>query len=135
MRRFDDKIVLLTGAASGIGKATVLRMAEEGASIACADVQVEAVEATAKEALESAFPDEMDGGRVVWRPANLDRPENEHFVTDYELTTSSLVLVDMLDGAQQDWNRVDETWELVGDKLAFQAFVEGEALAYLEFGE
>jgi meso-butanediol dehydrogenase/(S,S)-butanediol dehydrogenase/diacetyl reductase len=50
MRRFDDKIVLLTGAASGIGKAAVLRMAEEGASIACADVQVEAVEATAKEA-------------------------------------------------------------------------------------
>ncbi|MBW2271924.1 MAG: SDR family oxidoreductase [Deltaproteobacteria bacterium] len=50
MRRFEDRVVLLTGAASGIGKATVLRMAEEGASIACADVQVEAVEATAEEA-------------------------------------------------------------------------------------
>jgi NAD(P)-dependent dehydrogenase (short-subunit alcohol dehydrogenase family) len=49
MERFEGKIVLLTGAASGIGKAAVLRMAGEGASVACVDVQAEAVEATAEE--------------------------------------------------------------------------------------
>ena len=52
MGRFTDQVVLLTGAASGIGKASVLRMAEEGASVLCADIQTEAVEATAKEARE-----------------------------------------------------------------------------------
>ena len=52
MDRFKDLVVLLTGAASGIGKASILRMAEEGAAVVCADIQSEAAEATAKEARE-----------------------------------------------------------------------------------
>ncbi|MDP6976999.1 MAG: SDR family oxidoreductase [Myxococcota bacterium] len=52
MNRFENLVVLLTGAASGIGKASVLRMAQEGASVVCADIQTEAAEATAKEARE-----------------------------------------------------------------------------------
>ena len=48
MRRFEDKVVLVTGAASGIGRATAERLAAEGARVWCADVQAEAVEETAK---------------------------------------------------------------------------------------
>jgi NAD(P)-dependent dehydrogenase (short-subunit alcohol dehydrogenase family) len=36
-RRLDDKAVLVTGAAGGIGKATALRLASEGARLALAD--------------------------------------------------------------------------------------------------
>lgn len=49
MNRFEDKVVLVTGAAGGIGKASAERMAEEGGRIVCVDVQSEAVELTAKE--------------------------------------------------------------------------------------
>ena len=52
MRRFEGKVVLITGAASGIGRATVERMAREGAKLLCVDIQAEAVEATAKAAVE-----------------------------------------------------------------------------------
>ena len=38
------KVAVLTGAASGIGRATALRFAAEGAKLALADVQVEALE-------------------------------------------------------------------------------------------
>ena len=51
--RFEGKAVLVTGAASGIGRATVLVLAREGASVFCVDVQATAAEAVAKEA--SAF--------------------------------------------------------------------------------
>ena len=47
--RYIDKIVIVTGAASGIGRASALRLAREGASVACLDVDREALEETAKQ--------------------------------------------------------------------------------------
>jgi meso-butanediol dehydrogenase/(S,S)-butanediol dehydrogenase/diacetyl reductase len=44
MKRFDKKTVLVTGAGSGIGAATVRRLFDEGASIVAADVRKEAVD-------------------------------------------------------------------------------------------
>jgi NAD(P)-dependent dehydrogenase (short-subunit alcohol dehydrogenase family) len=41
LSRFDGKCALVTGAASGIGRATALRLASEGASVIAADVNSE----------------------------------------------------------------------------------------------
>lgn len=48
MRRFEDKVALVTGAASGIGRATAERLGAEGARVFCVDVQAAALEETAK---------------------------------------------------------------------------------------
>ena len=46
--RLKDKIAIVTGAASGIGKATATTFAREGASVMCADVNAEGAEAVAR---------------------------------------------------------------------------------------
>jgi NAD(P)-dependent dehydrogenase (short-subunit alcohol dehydrogenase family) len=46
--RLDGKVILLTGAASGIGKAIARRSIEEGASVICVDRSVDAVAAMAQ---------------------------------------------------------------------------------------
>ena len=45
--RFDGKVVTVTGAASGIGKATALRFGADGANVACLDLNHAGAEATA----------------------------------------------------------------------------------------
>jgi NAD(P)-dependent dehydrogenase (short-subunit alcohol dehydrogenase family) len=49
MERFQDKVALVTGAGSGIGKATAVRIAAEGGSVFCVDLNEEALQATVAE--------------------------------------------------------------------------------------
>ena len=69
MQRFEGQVVLVTGAANGIGQATAERIASEGGQVVCTDVQTEAVEATAKE-IEAA------GGRAVARTSDISNPDS-----------------------------------------------------------
>ena len=46
---FQGKTILITGAASGIGRATALIFAREGANVVCADINENGVRETAHE--------------------------------------------------------------------------------------
>ncbi len=63
MGRFDDRVVVVTGAASGIGKATARRFGADGAIVACLDLNTIGAEATAREI-------HLDPGRA--RPYRCD---------------------------------------------------------------
>jgi 3-oxoacyl-[acyl-carrier protein] reductase len=69
-RSVDGKVVLVTGAASGMGRATAHLFADEGASVAVTDVTLEGAAATAEEILGAGGRaaawalDVRDGDRV-----------------------------------------------------------------------
>jgi len=46
MQRFTDKVVLVSGAGSGIGRASAVRIAAEGGAVFCMDLNREALDAT-----------------------------------------------------------------------------------------
>jgi NAD(P)-dependent dehydrogenase (short-subunit alcohol dehydrogenase family) len=56
MRDFHDKVVVITGAASGIGRATARAFAQQGASLHLVDIQAEPLEETAREIRELGRP-------------------------------------------------------------------------------
>ena len=56
MQRFADRSVLITGAGSGIGRATAERLAAEGAALTLSDVNAEGLEQTAETCAASGVP-------------------------------------------------------------------------------
>ena len=56
MDRLQGKIAIITGASLGLGRATAIRMAEEGASIAVLDRDVEGASALAAGLAARGFP-------------------------------------------------------------------------------
>jgi 3(or 17)beta-hydroxysteroid dehydrogenase len=70
MGRLTGKFALVTGAASGIGRAAALMMAKEGARVAIADRNREGAKSVARELGDRAFSIEMDVTRIEdWRNA------------------------------------------------------------------
>ena len=64
MGRLDGKVAVITGAASGIGRATAIRFAGEGAAVVVADLNVDGGEATVRDCREN-------GGRAVFQKADV----------------------------------------------------------------
>ena len=64
MGRFDDKVALITGAASGMGQAISLRLASEGASVLAVDVNTEGL-------AETASMHEGSAGRIETQRCDL----------------------------------------------------------------
>jgi NAD(P)-dependent dehydrogenase (short-subunit alcohol dehydrogenase family) len=63
--RLEGKVAVITGGASGIGKACAIRFAEEGAEIVISDLGADRLESAAEEIRAST------NGRVKWVEANV----------------------------------------------------------------
>jgi NAD(P)-dependent dehydrogenase (short-subunit alcohol dehydrogenase family) len=68
MEHLIDKVALVTGGGSGIGKAAALEFAKKGAKIALADINVEGGEQTAHQLVEA-------GGEAIFIKADISKSE------------------------------------------------------------
>jgi NAD(P)-dependent dehydrogenase (short-subunit alcohol dehydrogenase family) len=69
MGRLNGKVAIITGAASGIGRATAARFAGEGAAVVVGDLNLEGGESAVRECKEN-------GGRAVFQKADVSREED-----------------------------------------------------------
>jgi NAD(P)-dependent dehydrogenase (short-subunit alcohol dehydrogenase family) len=104
------KIALITGAASGIGRATALLFAREGAAIAIADLNTDDGQRVADEIIES-------GGRAFFEPTDVTRTGDcrrlvEHAIFEFgriDILFNNAGIIrraTVLDLSEEDWDRV-----------------------------
>jgi hypothetical protein len=89
------------------------------------------IEAYAAEAIRTGFADALSDGTLEWKVVNIEEPANEHFVEDYQISTRTVVLVEMKDGKQVRWSTLDRVWDLVDDQPAFMTYIQEETKGYL----
>jgi len=109
-KRFEDHLVVITGAGSGIGRATALEFAENGAEVIATDVDQQAAERTAQLASTlgpraSAYPLAVSDRGAMEKFAVVLR-EN-HGVPDIVINNAGIgVAGPFFDTTVADWERV-----------------------------
>lgn len=100
--RFKDKIAIVTGAAQGVGKATALRMAAEGASVVLVDRAIDACALVGEQITQA-------GGRALCVQADLETHAGA---------------VEMVQRALDFGGRIDVSVHNVGGTIWFKPFWE-----------
>jgi len=89
------------------------------------------IEAYTRQVVESDFAEAQAEGTLQMVSLNYQAAVNEHFVREFELTSSSVVLVRLEAGQVTEWKNLDRVWELVNDASAFSAYTQAEIQTFL----
>ena len=115
MAVLQDKVVLVTGAGAGIGRAAALAMAAEGAIVAAADIDAAAAERTAAEAgataaagnLRKAIAIEADCGDLAGIDRMVARTVSECGRLDVIVNNAGVTrFAGIMDLTEADWDRI-----------------------------
>ncbi|MCZ7432579.1 SDR family oxidoreductase [Streptomyces sp. WMMC1477] len=109
--RFGGQLVLVTGAASGIGRAVALSFAEAGARVIAVDRDAEGAARTAETArlvgAQEAWPEEVDVADEHAMEKLATRVAAEHGIVDVLVNNAGVgVTGPLLDTTTEDWRRL-----------------------------
>ena len=90
------------------------------------------IEKWSYEAIKESFPEALKEERLLWKPVNVDKPENKHFIKEYSLFTKSLIITEVKDEKQTKWENLDKVWRLLKDQEKFFAYVTQKVSNYME---
>jgi hypothetical protein len=90
------------------------------------------IEAYTEQTLEDRFHEELGSGRLEWRVLNYEEPSNEHYLDDFGLYSSAVVLVESEGERRLRHEILTDVWTLVRDKQGFFAYINSAVHAYLE---
>lgn len=89
------------------------------------------IEALARATAEDDFADELAAHKLIFRVVDTSEPANGHFLTDYKLTSKTVVISRRVDGRDNDWKDMDRVWELLDDGPAFHAYLGKQVREFL----
>ena len=70
--------------------------------------------------------------KIVLNAVNLDLPENKHYVQDFQITFSTVVIAEIQGGNALRWKSLDDIWSFSHDEASFKQFLESEIGPFFE---
>jgi hypothetical protein len=89
------------------------------------------LEACSREVVENRFADQSMPGQIRWQAIDYQLPGNEHLLTDYQLLTGGVVLVEFRDGSPRRWKALLQAWNMTGDRAGLSEYLEDQIRDYL----
>ncbi|MEW6155991.1 MAG: SDR family oxidoreductase [Verrucomicrobiota bacterium] len=112
MKIFSEKVALVTGAASGIGRALCQELSASGASVVVADIDFAGAEAVAAELCKSrgrAMPMALDVASSAEVEKCVHETVSRHNRLDYMFNNAAVCLLgELRDSAPEHWRRILE---------------------------
>lgn len=123
-KRLQDRVAIVIGAGSGIGRGVALRLSREGASVVVADINLDSVSTIAREIAGAggrSQPVRVDVSKPVDTKELVTRVAREMGRLDIFVNTAGVVQTKLLlDVTEVDWDRVINI-NLKGTAFAIQA--------------
>jgi len=88
------------------------------------------IEALAYKTINDKFAVELQSGEIVWKEINVEQTENRHFIDEFQLYSSSLVIVKKDGEKTVSWKILQDVWRLVRDENKFAEYVAKEIKAF-----
>lgn len=85
-----------------------------------------------RQTVESDFKKEIDSGKLTFKIINTDIKGSEHYMTDYQLYTKSVVLALVKDGKEVRYENLTKVWDHLRSEEGFCRYVKGEIEKYLK---
>ena len=64
--------------------------------------------------------------KLALRAVNLDLPENQHFVEDFQITFSTVVIAEVQNGNPLRWKNLENVWNFSHDEETYKEYLESE---------
>jgi hypothetical protein len=90
------------------------------------------IEEYTKAAVAGGFASDYKGWRVAFKGVNIEEEPNGHFKQDYWLNSKSVVVQKFSGDKALKWVKLEQVWQLLGDKDAFMHYVTAETHKLLD---
>jgi hypothetical protein len=84
------------------------------------------IEALAYKTINDKFAVELQAGEIIWKEINVEQTANRHFIGEFQLYSSSLVIVKKDGEKTVSWKILQDVWRLVRDENKFSEYVTNE---------
>jgi len=89
------------------------------------------IQETISSTIDERFAQETDSGTLVFKEINIDKPENKHFVKEFNLSFSTMVVAANKGKKTVKWENCDKVWRLARDKAALADYTDKSVRKYL----